>query len=116
MSRKKSVAAKVKTRKQAYQKQVARLHAARWWRILILVMKAKKKFFSFKNRDCITTKFRSNICTSKADLDKNLNINNFVCKDTGFVFSNMIDAKLHFDNLNIIRDTIKKIVSRVARL
>ena len=36
MVRKKSVLAKVKTRKKAHQRQVARSDAARSWRILIV--------------------------------------------------------------------------------
>ena len=75
-----------------------------------------KKFLSFRHRESISNISHSNICTSKFDVEKNSNCNIFVCKDTGIVFSNMNDVKLHFENLNIIRDTIKNILSKVCRL
>lgn len=116
MVRKKSVLAKVKIRKKAYQRQVARLGAARSWHILMLVIKAKKKFLGFRIRKSISNISCSNICTAKFDVENNSNYNSFVCKDTGIIFSNMNDVKVHFENLNIIRNTIKNIISKVCRL
>ncbi|CAF3862813.1 unnamed protein product, partial [Rotaria sp. Silwood1] len=76
MVRKKSVSSKVKTRRKAYRRrQEDRSYAMRSWRILILTIKAAKKFLSFKHSNGVTMCISKRFGTLESDLIHSSHLN-----------------------------------------
>jgi hypothetical protein len=114
MVRKKSVQSKVKTKKEAYTRQLVRLRVSRSWRILILIMKAVKIFLNSRRDASIAASLPPSFGELDADLIP-LNCIGFRNKDTYIVFSNITDAKKQFEDY-IIQKIIKNLISKVSRL
>jgi hypothetical protein len=68
MPRKKSSLSKVKTRKEAYKRQVIRLRTSRSWRILILIMKANHIFSRSRRDSAIAARLPPNFGVLDDDL------------------------------------------------
>ncbi|CAF2090646.1 unnamed protein product [Rotaria magnacalcarata] len=118
MVRKKSISSKVKTRKEAYKRrqEVRSTSISRPWRILIVTMKACKKFLSLrhsvKNDSCMQTTMN----ISQSDLTNSNYVNDRNSNDKAVTLSNTTELRTEFDDQNVIENIIKKIVSRVSRL
>ncbi|CAF2044561.1 unnamed protein product [Rotaria magnacalcarata] len=117
MVRKKSASSKTKTRKEAYKRcQQLRLNAIHSWRILILAIKAVKKFLSFRHNNAIITSGSKRFCILQSD---SINLGYYDYRNNTTVqnnFFNNNNCTVQFDDLHIVKDTIKKLISRVCRL
>ncbi|CAF4272955.1 unnamed protein product, partial [Adineta steineri] len=112
MVRKKSVAAKVKTRKKAYQRRVTQLNKSCSWRVLVLVIQAAKKFLHlrrckscYKNLDCH--------CTISKEFLKKTNYKSLSNKTNDNISFEIIQNKQAFDD---VKNILKTVVSKVCRL
>ncbi|CAF1470916.1 unnamed protein product, partial [Rotaria sordida] len=115
MVRKKSAAAKAKTRKEAYKRQVALSRISRSWRKLLLIATAVNKFLRF--RHCNVAPACSTSCLNTSQSSKIL-LNNvsFVQKDIEFILINKTDATNQLEDLKIVQATIKSLVCKVCRV
>ncbi|CAF1501797.1 unnamed protein product, partial [Rotaria sordida] len=112
MVRKKSTAAKARTRKRAYERKKSQDCVSRSWRILLLIVTAVNKFLRFRRCDIALACSTSDLNTSQSN---KIFLNNvsFVQKDIEFTFVNKTDATNHLEDLNIIQATIKSLVSKL---
>ncbi|CAF3761193.1 unnamed protein product, partial [Rotaria sordida] len=116
MVRKKSVSSKVKTRKEAYKRQQQiHLRVSRSWRVLVLTIKAVKKFLSFKQKVSSDSSLPKTFENSEADVVTG-NYAGFPNNSKKQVeFSNSIELNGEFNDLSIIEDVVEKLVSKVCR-
>ncbi|CAF3680078.1 unnamed protein product, partial [Adineta steineri] len=112
MVRKKSVAAKVKTQKKAYQRRIAQLNKSCSWRVLVVVIQAAKKFLRlrkckscFKNSDCH--------CTISKEFLININYKSLSNKTNDNISFDIIQNKQEFDD---VKNILRTVVSKVCRL
>ncbi|CAF1529758.1 unnamed protein product, partial [Adineta steineri] len=112
MVRKKSVAAKVKTQKKAYQRRVAQLNKSCSWRVLVLVIQAAKKFLRlrkckicYKNSDCHCTISKEFLTKRNYKILSNTTNNN--------ISFDIIRDKQEFDD---VKNILRTVVSKVCRL
>ena len=113
MSRKKSIAAKVKVRKDAYKRRLMRERAYCSWRVLLLVIIAARRFLRKRHDRDLEKKTRDSCVPS------NLCANNFApccIEDEGVLFVDTIDARNDLGKANIAKDVVKGLVSRVCRI
>ncbi|CAF3530889.1 unnamed protein product [Rotaria sp. Silwood2] len=117
MVRKKSISSKVKTRKEAYKRrQQIHSRVSRSWRILILTIKAVKRFSSFKHNVSAVSRVPRLLDISEMDLIDSHCIsfgNKLKIQDN---CSDSTQLNEQFDELNIVQDIVKKVVSKVCRL
>lgn len=117
MVRKKSVAAKCKSRKAAYKRGLqARSNANRSWRVLYLTLKAVKKFLSFRHKNSVTTCVSRRFVYAETGINHSSNLNVFNSVDRQYESSVLSLTKKKSDNIIIIQGILKKIVSKVCRL
>ncbi|CAF2143867.1 unnamed protein product [Rotaria magnacalcarata] len=117
MVRKKSVASKAKSRRESYKRQ-QEFHSkiSRSWRILIVTVKAVKKFLSLRRSVKSTSFAQKSVTISENDfIDLNC-INYRNNKDVRDTLCNKMQRHGEIDDQNIIKDVVKKILSRVCRL
>lgn len=115
MTRKKSVASKVKTRKENYKRKMNHLKAVRSWKILILVMKAVK-IFLHRRRDA---RIAASLPPSFGVFEPYFvpsNCVGFRNGDVQIVFPLKDMSKDQFVEFKIVQDILKKLVSKVCRL
>ena len=115
MVRKKSVASKVKTRKESYKRKMNHLKAVRSWKILILVMRAVKIFLD-RRRDA---RIAASLPPSYGVLEPYFvpsNCVGFRTRDVQIVFPQKDNPKDQFAEFKIVQDILKKLVSKVCRL
>ena len=92
MVRKKSINSKIRARKEAYKRQLARVNANRSWRILILIMRAVT-IFLHSRRDAVIA---ARLPPSFGILDEDLipsNCVGFANEDKKIIFPHQIHAK-----------------------
>ena len=117
MVRIKSVSSKVKTRKEAYKRREdVHLRISRSWRILILTIKAAKRFLRFRNNFGDVSYVQTALGTLNLDLITSSYVNFCNNKETQLKISDSIETKGQFDDSLIIQDIIKRLVSKVCRL
>ncbi|CAF4540042.1 unnamed protein product, partial [Rotaria sp. Silwood2] len=117
MVRKKSASSKVRSRKEAYKRrQQVHPHISRSWRVLIVTMKAVKRFLSFRHTAEAVSCVQNVLSISKTDLIYSNCVNRGRNIHTQDKFSNSPKKNEHFDDLKIIKDIVKKMVTRVCRL
>ncbi|CAF1508815.1 unnamed protein product [Rotaria magnacalcarata] len=117
MVRKKSVASKTKSRRESYKRrQDVHSKISRSWRILIVTLKAFKKFLSLRRTVKNTSFAQKSVTISENDFIDLKCINYRNNKDVRDTFCNKIQSHGEIDDQNIIKDVVKKIVSRVCRL
>ncbi|CAF4377139.1 unnamed protein product, partial [Rotaria sp. Silwood2] len=116
MVRKKSISSKVKTRKEAYKRrEKVRLDINRSWRILILTVKAFRKFLSFKHTNKDVPCVRKTLNISKDDLIHSSCVNYRQNTHVAITCYNSLQINAHSDDQKIVKDIVNKIVSRVCR-
>ncbi|CAF4491297.1 unnamed protein product [Rotaria sp. Silwood2] len=107
MVRKKSTAAKAKTRKKAYERRKTQDRVSHSWRKLLLIATAANKFLRFRRCDIALTCSTSD--SNKSQSNKIfLNNVSFVQKDIEFRYVNKTNATNHLEDLNVVQATIKK--------
>ena len=115
MARKKSVASKVKTRKESYKRKMNHLKAVRSWKILILVIRAVKIFLD-RRRD---ERIAASLPPSYGVLEPYFvpsNCVGFRTRDVQIVFPQKDNPKDQFAEFKIVQDILNKLVSKVCRL
>ncbi|CAF2986017.1 unnamed protein product [Rotaria sp. Silwood2] len=115
MVRKKSTAAKARTRKRAYERKKTQNRVSRSWRKLLLIVKAVNKFLRFRRCDIAFACSTSDLNSSQSN---KIFLNNvsFVQKDIEFTYVNKTDATNHLEDLNVVQAIIKSLISKVCRL
>ncbi|CAF3784064.1 unnamed protein product, partial [Rotaria sp. Silwood1] len=117
MARKKTISSKVKIRKEAYKRrQQIHSRVSRSWRILILTIKAVKRFSSFKHNVSAVSRVPRLLGISETDLIGShcISFGNNVKKQDNFSDSAQVNEE--FDESNIVEDIVKRLVSKVCRL
>ncbi|CAF4644104.1 unnamed protein product, partial [Rotaria sp. Silwood2] len=114
MVRKKSTAAKAKTRNKAYERKKIQDRVSRSWRKLLLIVTAVNKFLRFRRCDIALACLTSDLNKSQSN---KIFLNNvsFVQKDIEFRYVNKINATSRLEDLNVVQATIKSLVSKVCR-
>jgi hypothetical protein len=113
MSRKKSAASKVNTRREAYKRRSMQCQVHRSWRVLVLVVMATKKFLRFRHS---ATSERGQVCraislkpySSKHDWS---NVDIVAVSSTA-----LLDTNGKLEEFEIIEEIVRKLVSKVSRL
>lgn len=114
MVRKKSIASKVRKRRQNYKKKSIHFDALRSWRILILVMKAVKIFLDNRRYSSIAASLPPNFGILEPYFVPS-NCIGFENESTEILFPQREDVKDQFDEFKIVEDIVKKLVSTVCR-
>ena len=115
MVRKKSSAAKVKARKEAYKRQVGPTHVGRSWRILLLTVTAINKFLRFKRCNVVSAYLQPSFNTLHIDMIASDSIT-FINEGKRFTSLDKANGKLELEIATIVKSITKKIVSKVCRL
>jgi hypothetical protein len=114
MVRKKSVAAKIRKRKQNYKQKSICFKVKRTWRILLLVMKAIRIFLSNRRDASIAAQLPPNFGVREPYFLP-LQCIGFANKEIQIIFPEKNDSKDQFADFIIIKDIVKKLVSRICR-
>ena len=114
MVRKKSVAAKLRKRKENYKQKINRFNAIRSWRILILVMKAVKIFLKNRRDSSIAASLPPNFGIREPYFVPS-NCIGFIKEDIHVIFPDRDDVKEQFAQFQVVKDVVKKLVSNVCR-
>ncbi|CAF4034650.1 unnamed protein product, partial [Rotaria sp. Silwood2] len=121
MVRKKSAASKAKSRRESYKRrQEVHSKISRSWRILIVTVKAFKKFLSLRrsirNISFAHSFAQKSLSASENDLIDLNYINYRNSKDVRDTLRKKIQIHKEIDDQHVIKDIVKKVVSRVCRL
>ena len=114
MVRKKSVASKAKTRKEAYKRKSLRSKSERSWRFLILVMKAVRIFLDSRRNSAIAASLPPNFGVLEPYFVP-LNCIGFGYENVEITFREYDHTKKQTIDFTIVEDILKSLVSKVSR-
>jgi hypothetical protein len=108
------MASKVRKRKENYKKRTIHFNALRSWRILILVMKAVKIFLDKRRYASIAASLPPNFGILEPYFVPS-NCIGFENEGVETLFPLRHDVKDRFDEFKIVKDVVKKLLSKICR-